>query len=120
MRFGARLSVTVEVPFALYSALVPGLILQPLVENAIVHGIETRVEGGSIRIGAHAEAGVLTLYVHNDGPALSATTAGARRGVGISNTRGRLDRLYGNAGTIELRNHNEAGVETIVQVPYRT
>ncbi len=116
MRFGDRLSATVDVPFALYSALVPGLILQPLVENAILHGIETRFEGGSIRIGAHAEAGVLTLYVHNDGPALSAITPG----VGISNTRGRLDRLYGNAGTIELRNHNETGVETIVQVPYQT
>ena len=120
MRFGDRLSVTVDIPFALYSALVPGLILQPLVENAILHGIERRVEGGSIRIGAQAEGSVLTLYVHNDGPALSAAAPGARSGVGLSNTRGRLDRLYGSAGTIELRNHDEAGVETIVQVPYRT
>ncbi len=120
MRFGDRLSVNVDVPFDLYSALVPSLILQPLVENAILHGIETRVEGGSIRIGARAEGGVVTLYVHNDGPALSTGARDSRPGVGISNTRGRLDRLYGSAGTIELRNHNEAGVETIVQVPYRT
>src|SRR6201999_3395758 len=78
MRFGDRLSVTVNIPFALYSALVPGLILQPLVENAFLHGIERRVEGGSIRIGAQAEGSVLTLYVHNDGPALSAAAPGAR------------------------------------------
>ncbi len=120
MRFGNRLCVTVDVPFALYSALVPSLILQPLVENAILHGIERCVEGGSIRIGARTEAGVLTLYVHNDGPTLSARAPASRTGVGLSNTRGRLDRLYGGAGTIELRNHHRAGVETIVQVPWRT
>jgi LytS/YehU family sensor histidine kinase len=108
VRFGDRLIVPVDVPVALYSALVPGLILQLLVENAILHRIETRVEGGSIGIGAHLEDSVLTLCVHNDGPAVAAEARDSRPGVGLSNTRSRLARLYGNTGTVELRNRSRS------------
>jgi len=116
MRFGDRLKVTVDVPLELYGALVPGLILQPLVENAILHGVGQRVEGGSIRVGAAQSKGILTLSIHNDGPALPPGGIDSGSGVGISNTRGRLASLYGPASALEVRNV-ASGVETIVQVP---
>jgi LytS/YehU family sensor histidine kinase len=119
MRFGDRLRVTVDVPVDLYGALVPNLILQPLVENAILHGVSRRAEGGSIRIGAARSGDALTLFVHNDGPALAAGAGESRSGVGIANTRGRLQTLYGGECTLEIRNHLVVGVETVVRVPYR-
>jgi two-component system LytT family sensor kinase len=119
MRFGDRLHVVVDVPLELYGALVPGLILQPLIENAIEHGVGKRVEGGTIRIGAAHSGGILTLSIHNDGPALPPGGVEANAGVGISNTRGRLTSLYGAACALEIRNDVASGVETIVQVPYK-
>ena len=74
-----------------------------------------RPDGGIIRVSAHESAGILTISVHNDGPALSAV----RAGVGLSNTEGRLATLYGDSGSVELRNHLEAGVETLIRVPWR-
>jgi LytS/YehU family sensor histidine kinase len=116
MRFGDRLNVIVDVPLELYGALVPGLILQPLVENAIQHGVGKRIEGGTIRVSAVRSGGVLTLSIHNDGPALPPGGIESSVGVGISNTRGRLVSLYGTGGALEVRNV-ASGVETIVQVP---
>ncbi len=118
MRFGGRLHVIVDVPLELYGALVPGLILQPLIENAIEHGIGKRVEGGTVRLGAIETGGTLTLSVHNDGPDLPPGGVELSSGVGISNTRGRLTSLYGAGCALEVRNV-ASGVETIVQVPYR-
>jgi len=119
MRLGDRLKVSVEIPIELYGALIPQLLLQPLVENAIVHGIAKLVEGGQIRVSARECGGVLFLHLYNDGPALSLAGAGERTGVGLSNTRGRLVTLYGVESSVELRN-NQTGVETIIKVPYRT
>jgi LytS/YehU family sensor histidine kinase len=96
--------------------LVPGLILQPLVENAIEHGVGMRVEGGTVRVGAALSGGILTLTLHNDGPALPPGGIDSSSGVGISNTRGRLVSLYGTGCALEVRNV-ASGVETIVQVP---
>jgi two-component system LytT family sensor kinase len=120
MRLGDRLRVTVDIPIELYAALVPQLLLQPLVENAIVHGIGKLVEGGQIRVTARESEGILCLYLYNDGPELSLASAGARTGVGLSNTRGRLVTLYGAESSVELRSCDQAGVETIIKVPYRT
>jgi sensor histidine kinase YesM len=119
MRFGDRLKVTVDIPIELYGALVPQLVLQPLVENAIVHGIGKLVHGGEIRITARESEGMLSIYLYSDGPALS-LAGGDRTGVGLSNTRGRLVTLYGAGSSVELRNGDQAGVETIIKVPYRT
>ena len=116
MRFGDRLNVIVDVPLELYGALVPGLILQPLVENAIEHGVGMRVEGGTVHVGAALSGGILTLALHNDGPALPPGGIDSSSGVGISNTRGRLVSLYGAGCALEVRNV-ASGVETIVQVP---
>jgi hypothetical protein len=115
MRFGDRLRVAMDVPLELYGALVPQLVLQPLVENAIVHGIGKLVEGGEIRVKARESQGTLTIYMYNDSPELSLS----RTGVGLSNTRGRLVTLYGVGSSVELRSGEHAGVETIIRVPYR-
>ncbi len=119
MRFGDRLNVAVDVPLELYGALVPGLILQPLIENAIQHGVGKRVEGGTIRVSAARSGGILTLSIHNDGPNLPPGGVDSGSGVGISNTRGRLVSLYGAGCALEVRNV-ASGVETIVQVPCGT
>ena len=87
MRFGDRLKVTVDIPLELYAALVPQLVLQPLVENAIVHGIGKLEEGGEIRVTARESDGMLSIYLYSDGPALS-LAEGDRTSVGLSNTRG--------------------------------
>jgi two-component system LytT family sensor kinase len=103
-----------EAPIELYGALVPSLVLQPLIEDAIVHGIAAREKGGSIRVTASERDGMLTLSVHNDGPALP-----PERGVGIANTRSRLKSLYGGVCGLEIRNHVREGVETVVRLPWR-
>ena len=102
----------------LYCALVPQLVLQPLVENAIVHGIGKLAEGGVIRVTARASEGVVSIYLYNDGPPL-VPAGGKKIGVGLSNTRGRLVTLYGAGSSVELRNGDRTGVETTLRVPYR-
>jgi len=119
MRFGDRLKVTVDIPLELYAALVPQLVLQPLVENAIVHGIGKLEAGGEIRVTARDSDGTLSIYFYSDGPALSLVGTD-RTGVGLSNTRGRLVTLYGEGSSVELRNGDQAGVEAIIKFPYRT
>lgn len=119
MRFGDRLKVTVDIPLELYGALVPQLVLQPLVENAIVHGIGKLAQGGEIRVTARQSEGMLSIYLYSDGPALP-PGGGDRTGVGLSNTRGRLVALYGAGSGVELRNGDRTGVETIIKLPYRT
>lgn len=119
MRFGDRLKVSVDIPVELYGALVPQLVLQPLVENAIVHGIGKLVDGGEIRVTVRESGGTLAIHLYNDGPALE-LAGGGRTGVGLSNTRGRLVTLYGTESSVELRNGDQAGVETVIKVPYRT
>ena len=119
VRFADRLAVQLEVPSELLRSQVPSLILQPMVENAIKHGIAKRAHGGEIRISAFRSNGTLTLKVYNDGPSLStdANTAGA--GVGISNVRTRLQSLYGDGFEMKLTNEGPHGVEASVSLPFR-
>ena len=106
-----------KVPRELYTAQVPSLILQPMVENAIQHGIGKLVEGAPSGSGI-PDPHALTLSVHNDGPSLPADWDTARAGIGISNTRARLESLYGAALGAKIRNHAAGGVEARVTVPY--
>ena len=115
VRFVERLQLSVDVPKELLLAQVPPLILQPIVENAIKHGIAKRAQGGAIRIAAIRSNGRLTLSVYNDGPSLPAS---GRDGIGISNMRTRLQGLYGDAFELSLRNHDPDGVEVSVSVPF--
>jgi two-component system LytT family sensor kinase len=118
LRFADRLQFSLDIPNELMNALVPGLLLQPLVENAIKHGISKRARGGWIRIGAARAQDRLTLTVYNEGPSL-ATPEPARTGVGMSNLRARLQILYGTGGALSLQNHPPDGVQVLVSVPFR-
>ncbi|HEV2697850.1 MAG TPA: sensor histidine kinase, partial [Terriglobales bacterium] len=119
VRFAERLAVTVQVPVELLHTQVPSLILQPMVENAIEHGIAKRAQGGEIRVSAARSNGMLKLTVYNDGPSLVADCESVRSGIGISNTRTRLQSLYGESFELSLQNHGRHGVEAAVSVPFR-
>src|SRR5271170_200485 len=118
VRFAERLQLHVEVPKELYGALVPSLILQPMVENAVKHGIAKRAQGGTIRISASRNNGMLTLSVCNDGPSLPADWEATRAGIGISNVRTRLRSLYGKACELSMKNQSAGGVEVSVSLPF--
>lgn len=117
MRFQDRLTVRLDVPTASLDARVPNQILQPIVENAIKHGLDARPGGGLIEIMGVRENGHLTLTVRDDGPGLQDTPA--REGVGLGNTRARLRSLYGRAGGLELRNHRDGGLQVVLTIPQR-
>ena len=119
VRFAERLALTVQVPSELLRSQVPSLILQPMVENAVKHGISRRAQGGEIRISAHRSNGMLTLKVYNDGPSLTANYENTSSGVGISNARARLRGLYGDSFELKMQNQGSHGVEASVSVPFR-
>jgi two-component system LytT family sensor kinase len=119
LRFAERLQASVDIPDELLNARVPTLMLQPLVENAIKHGIARRARGGAIRIEASRRDSNLHLSVYNDGPALMLNATPGNTGVGVSNLRARLQILYGNAFELILRDQAPSGVQALVTVPYR-
>jgi two-component system LytT family sensor kinase len=118
VRFAERLELSMDVPEELFSAQVPSLILQPMVENAVKHGIAKRVQGGAIRISAFRSNGKLTLSVYNDGPKLPADWDKTGSGIGISNVRTRLRGLYGDGFELKMRNQEPGGVEISFSVPF--
>jgi len=118
VRFGDRLHLCVEVPRELYAAQVPSLILQPIVENAVKHGISQRVQAGTIRVSASRLDGMLILSVYNDGPNAPADCDKSASGIGISNMRSRLQGLYGDAFRLNIRNQQPAGVEVSISIPF--
>jgi sensor histidine kinase YesM len=97
---------------------VPNLVLQPLVENAIRHAVEPRVAGGRVVVSASRIGEVLRLTVRDDGPGLAAESqAGA--GLGIPNTRARLEHLYGEGQSLDIANDPEGGVTVTLTFPWR-
>jgi two-component system LytT family sensor kinase len=118
LRFPDRLTVTVDIPSSVLDALVPQFILQPLVENAIRHGIAPNRSAGSVTISAEQRGDRLRLTVRDDGTGLPSGTP--RFGVGLSNTQARLTGLYGGDATLELRNAASGGVEGVVEIPLRS
>ena len=118
VRFGERLQVSVDIPPELLCAQVPNLLLQPLVENAIKHGIAKRVAGGNVRVAGACHNGNLCLSVYNDGPSLPADWQATPTGVGIANLRTRLQILHGNVSELRLQRANPGGVEVLVTLPF--
>jgi two-component system LytT family sensor kinase len=119
VRFADRLQVKVEVGKELAGALVPGLILQPIVENAVKHGIARRMQGGTIEISAARVNGKLSLKVYNDGPGLPGDWEGKREAIGLTNVRERLQSLYGKESELRIGNEDGGGVRVSILVPYR-
>jgi two-component system LytT family sensor kinase len=118
-RFAGRLKLDIQVPDELRSAQIPSLILQPLVENAIKHGIAQRVLGGEVRISASRSNGLLHLSVYNDGPLLDRDGSAVKDGIGLSNLRTRLKLLYGDDCDLRLENYGITGVQVSLALPYR-
>jgi two-component system, LytTR family, sensor kinase len=118
VRFGERLQVSVDVPTELLRAQVPNLLLQPLVENAIKHGISKRVAGGAVRVAGVCHNGSLCLSVYNDGPTLLKDWQATHTGVGIGNLRTRLRILHGGESELQLRSPDSGGVEVVVTLPF--
>ena len=115
-RFGDRLTVAMDVDAAWLDIRVPALILQPLVENAVRHGVAGRAARARIAVRAMRRGDALELVVEDDGPGLPPAGAHAPR-VGVGNTQARLAQLYGERGGLELRNGREGGVRAVVTVP---
>lgn len=114
VRFEERLLVAIEVPADLLPARVPGLLLQPLVENAFKHGLAHRPQGGRIVLSAAAAQGALSITIYNDGPPLPAALPEGR--IGLANVRQRLASMYGGDFSLALRNRGE-GVEARITLP---
>src|SRR5436309_689158 len=120
-RFQDRLAVEMEIESGLDNVLVPSLILQPLVENAIRHGIEPREDTGRVRIVARRLNGMLELTVSDNGPGLpEIEVASHPEGVGLSNTRSRLSHLYGANHQFQLTPAPGGGLEVTLLIPCRT
>jgi two-component system LytT family sensor kinase len=119
VRFGERLQVSVDIPAELLRAQVPNLLLQPLVENAIKHGIAKRIAGGTVRVTGACHNSNLCLSVYNDGPSLPTDWEATPTGVGIDNLRTRLQILHGNESELQLRRADPGGVEVVVRLPFR-
>ena len=114
MRYGDRLSVAIDVDRGLLDALVPPLLLQPLVENALRHGLEPRRAGGTVRVAAVARGPRLTLSVADDGVGLPGRFI---EGIGLRNTRTRLGELYGDDFTFVVFAPPGGGTEARIDIP---
>jgi two-component system, LytTR family, sensor kinase len=122
-RFAGRIRITTTIDPDALDAMVPSLILQPLVENAVRHGLEPRAEGGSVEIVARRRLDVLELEVRDDGlgfaPGDDDATTQAREGVGLRNTSARLQHLYGDAHRFSVRARVAGGTIVAIQIPCR-
>src|SRR5262249_36904877 len=119
-RFGDRLRVTFAVDPDARAAAVPVLLLQPLVENAIRHGLAERVASGRIEIAARRDGGQLLVTVTDDGAGARVSSEGPHgERVGLGNTRARLEVLYGGQQRLELSNGPAGGARVTLQIPYR-
>src|SRR6185503_9765516 len=115
IRFQDRLTVDMDIdPYAL-TATVPNLILQPIVENAVRHGVATQTHHGHIAIRAYRMNGRLIMKVEDNGPGLKTNRNGA--GIGLSNTRARLEQFYGDDFSFQIANSKESGVTVTFDLP---
>ncbi len=121
VRFGERLTVHREVESRALDGLVPSLILQPLIENAVKYAVTPREEGGTIRISAKVHQEALMISVADDGPGLgNGTSKHKSSGVGLKNTRERLKQLYGERQALTLAPNDPHGLVITINLPYET
>lgn len=124
IRYGERLDVRYEVDRDAEDALVPPLVLQPLVENAVRHGISRLEAGGTVMIRAQRRDGWLLLEVRDSGPGVTPggageTRNGGREGIGLANTRARLRHLYEDRQSMRIEPGEAGGTVVAITIPYR-
>jgi sensor histidine kinase YesM len=119
LRFGNRMVVDQAIEDDALDALVPCMLLQPVVENAIVHGISARPGEGRIVIDARRMEERLVLQVSDNGPGFGASTARGH-GIGLRNTRARLEQIYGTSQRLELIDGPEGGAIVRISIPFLT
>lgn len=117
IRFQGRLEVAIAVDEDVLGALVPNLILQPIVENALEHGVNRAGGEGRIEIAVRREDDDVVLTVRDNGPGIDGAAAS---GVGVSNTRARLEQLYGDAAKLSLSSPADGGTHARITLPYHT
>ena len=117
-RFGDRLQVDFDVAPETLDAAVPNMLLQPLVENAIRHGIARKVGGGRVEITARREDGELCLVVRDTGPGLADASPGLSKGVGLANTRSRLEHLFGERHSLDFSEPPGGGLAVKIVIPF--
>ncbi|MFO0965191.1 MAG: histidine kinase [Gemmataceae bacterium] len=115
-RLGTRLTVNVDIDPAVMDAKVPNLLLQPLVENAIRHGVAVTPGAGRIEIQASRSNGSLRLAIRDSGPGLAAPP---NPGIGLANTRARLEKLYGPDQRLDLSNGPAGGLQVAITIPFQ-
>ncbi len=121
IRFGSRLAVEMDIAPETTEACVPNLLLQPLLENAVKHGIAPFASPGRISICSRRERGVLRLRVADNGPGLKLADGAAEgHGIGLKNTRARLKELYGDNQRVELKSEADGGLAVEISLPFRT
>jgi signal transduction histidine kinase len=120
MRFSDRLTVTVDIAPDAMNARIPNLLLQPLVENAILHGVAPKTGPGRVDVRGRIEDGDVHLEVRDDGPGLPAGAGRTREGIGLANTRERLTKIYGARGRMVLRSSPGQGVVVEIVLPFRS
>lgn len=120
-RFDEQLDIVLNIDPDAWNAMVPSLMLQPLVENAIEHGVRNNSDKGYIEIECNRLEQRLHFRIHDNGPGLNPkkTILKKGRGIGLENTRERLNNLYGDNYEFELKNAKEGGALVILDIPYR-
>jgi two-component system LytT family sensor kinase len=118
-RFGERLRILIEVPAEFLPVTVPTLLLQPLAENAIKHGISARADGGSIRVTGQRVDGKLQLVVRNSAPQAVLTDSPPGLGIGLSNLQARLNLLYRAEQCLQMERVNGGDFEVRITLPLR-
>jgi two-component system LytT family sensor kinase len=117
VRFGDRLQVSVDVDPRVLDATIPMLLMQPLVENAIRHGLSRYAESGRIAVTAQLVSGHVEVTIQDDGRGLS--RGEPQEGIGLGNTRARLEALFGETFALDVAQHDGGGVLVRVSFPYR-
>jgi hypothetical protein len=116
MRLGDRLTIEWDIRQDVLGLKVPTLLLQPLVENAVQHGIASSTERGTVRIQAQRENGFLELQVRDTGPGLDRRGSSTNMGIGLANTRARLQTIFGDRHRFELINDHGLSVKVLLPV----
>lgn len=118
VRMGARLDYVIDIPENIRDCRIPPLLIQPLVENAVKHGLEPSVRGGTLRIEGIRDGNRVRITVSDSGVGINEKSGGD--GIGLDNIRKRLELLYGRKGWLMLEENKSGGIKATIEIPYET